>query len=68
MTEDEMIEILEQIARNEESYPRDRIAAVKVLDEMERKRRAEAVEPDPLFAELDGGELPRYGVNRAKNN
>jgi plasmid stability protein len=34
MTEDEQRAILEQIARNEDNYPRDRIAAVRALREM----------------------------------
>ena len=42
------IAILEEIARDSEAYPRDRIAAIKVLEEM---RQAE--QPRDGFEDLD---------------
>lgn len=48
MTEDERREVLEAIARDESVYPRDRIAAVKVLDELACRE-----EPSELDRELD---------------
>jgi hypothetical protein len=48
MTEDERREVLEGIARDEDAYPRDRIAAIKTLMEI--------VPPEPdtdIWAELD---------------
>ena len=35
MTTEEQREILEEIARNKDNYPRDRIAAVRALRDME---------------------------------
>jgi hypothetical protein len=58
MEHDEMIEILEEIARNPKSYPSARISAIRALIEFEQKW--EEPEPDPLFAELDAVPLPRY--------
>jgi hypothetical protein len=40
MTEDERREVLEAIARDEDAYPRDRIAAVKVLEEIAKREGA----------------------------
>lgn len=46
MSDDEQRQVLEDIARDEGAYPRDRIAAIKALREM-------AEEPDSAFDELD---------------
>jgi hypothetical protein len=35
MTEEERREVLEGIARDSDCYPRDRIAAIRALDEMD---------------------------------
>ena len=48
MSDDEQREVLEGIARDEDAYPRDRIAAIKALMEIAPR------EPeDPIWAELD---------------
>ena len=47
MTDAEQRSVLEAIARDEDAYPRDRIAAVKALQEMARRG------DDELDAELD---------------
>ena len=48
MTDDEKREVLEGIARDENAYPRDRIAAIKALMEIAPR------EPeDRIWAELD---------------
>lgn len=41
MDEAEQRSILEEIARNEENYPRDRIAAVRALQDMARRNDEE---------------------------
>jgi hypothetical protein len=49
MEHDEMIEILEEIARNPKSYPSARISAIRALLELEKHQ-----EPEPsLFDELE---------------
>jgi hypothetical protein len=48
MTEDERREVLEAIARDQDAYPRDRIAAIKVLEEIAKREG-----PSELDRELD---------------
>ena len=48
LSRESRIAILEEIARDSEAYPRDRIAAIKVLEEM---RQAE--QPPGEFDDLD---------------
>lgn len=45
MDENEQRQILEEIARDEENYPRDRIAAVRALREID-KPAAESLESE----------------------
>ena len=57
MDQEEVIEIVEEIARNP-SYPSARISAIRALLELE-KQRATETEQDPLFAELNALPLAR---------
>jgi hypothetical protein len=51
MDEDERRSVLEAIARDESAYPRDRIAAVKTINEMDREAgRALDAELEALIA------------------
>jgi hypothetical protein len=45
MTEKERREVLEAIARDTDAYPRDRIAAVRALEEMDRENASPSGTP-----------------------
>ena len=59
LSREERIAILEEIARDSDVYPRDRIAAIRVLEEM---RQAE--QPPGEFDDLD--EVARRRVRSRK--
>ena len=51
MTHEEMAEILEGIAQDPEFYPRDRIQAIRALEELQRRREPEDPSADPEVLE-----------------
>jgi hypothetical protein len=61
MTQEEAIEILEEIARDPDCYPTSRVKAIRTLLQLDKERESEP----SVFSDLDAVPLVRPRARRA---